>query len=137
MIKVKEYLDANLFSKEKSSAEKKSNGHYQVFGHWVYPEGWNGEKNKFEEWCSLPEKDRKEFVPSNHISITINNETIIVGNIFIDGKCGPYHYLQTYEHIPRGEPDQHGYYARSTDEEIIKYIDERLQKIKSKLNGAE
>lgn len=53
--------------------------------------------------------------------------------IVIDGKSvSKYSYLQTYEHIPRGEPDINGYYARSTNEEIIKYIDGYLKIIKEK-----
>jgi acyl-homoserine lactone acylase PvdQ len=28
--------------------------------------------------------------------------------------------------VPRGEADSHGYYARSTDEEIIKYLNSYL-----------
>ena len=44
--------------------------------------------------------------------------------IIINGKSvSKYGYLQTYEHLPRIEPDENGYYVRSTDEEIIQYID--------------
>jgi len=55
----------------------------------------------------------------------------IVGNIKVLDECSKYHYLQTYEHIPRGEPDKNGYYARSTEEEIIKYLDYYLVKLLS------
>jgi hypothetical protein len=56
--------------------------------------------------------------------------------IIIDGKSvSKYGYLQTYEHIPRGEADENGYYRRSTDEEIIRYLSEYLDKIKSRSNG--
>ena len=53
--------------------------------------------------------------------------------IIIDGKSvSDYGYLQTYEHIPRGLPDKLGYYARSTDEEIIHYLDRFYQQIRDR-----
>ena len=36
--------------------------------------------------------------------------------------CSSFAMDQHQQHIPRGEADEYGYYARSTDEEIIKYI---------------
>ncbi len=106
MIKVKEYLDKYFHPKEKSTAEIKRDGHYKVFGSWIYPplsdENYNNNIDSI--WCSC------------------NNETLII-HIMINKKfSGFYSYLQTYSHIPRGEVDRYGFYARSTDEEVIKYI---------------
>ena len=44
--------------------------------------------------------------------------------IIINAKSvNKYGYLQTYSHLPRIGPDENGYYVRSTDEEVIRYID--------------
>lgn len=128
MKKVKEYLDTNLFSQGESSCELKKNGHFCVQGHWIYPQNWHGNFG-VEEFMNLSQKERKKYKAPDHISVTINNETIIVGNMSVGGIWSRYHYLQTYEHIPRGEPDKFGYYARSTEDEIIEYIDDFYQKI--------
>jgi len=112
MKKVKEYLDKNLIASEgPHSCELKENGHYGVQGHWVYPKDYDPSKYDLE----LPSRD--------HMSIIINNETILVGNMSAGGKWSTYNYLQTYEHIPRGKSDDNGYYARSTESEVIKYLD--------------
>ena len=131
MIKVKEFLDRHFLSFEKSTAEQKSNGHYCVHGHWEYhsldfylgeeiiPISENGKifKNIFYG-NELYSYQRYKF----RIRCSCNNETLRI-DISENGKLiGHYGYLQTYAHIPRGEPDINGYYARSTDEEIIKYI---------------
>lgn len=112
MIKVKKYLDENFISTRPVIANLKSDGHYSVHGQWGYNfdlDSNTGAKNSI--WCSC------------------NNETIQI-NIVIDGKLdGWYGYLQTYKNLHRGKPDRHGYYARSTDEEIIKYIEYFKQKI--------
>ena len=129
MKKVKEYLDANLFLIGESSVTEKKNGHYGVQGTWNYPENWYVNFG-FDEFYKLSEEDRKNYKCPDHISVTINNETIIVGNISVDGVWSKYHYLQTYEHIPRGEADNNGYYARSTEDEIVKYIDNYFSRIK-------
>lgn len=107
MIKVKEWLDTNFFGS--SEAVLKENGHYNVGGHYYFP------------------KERKDG--EDYIAVSINNETIIVGNINVKGTKTLYHYLQTYEHLKRGEPDENGYYARSTDEEVIRYINTYYEKL--------
>ena len=58
------------------------------------------------------------------LTVSCNNETMIFRSFKMNPlvNIGHYHYLQTYEHITRGEPDENGYYARSTEEEVIKYI---------------
>lgn len=118
MKKVKEYLDRNLIRDGKSTCYQKDNGHYSVQGSWYYPKEWK--QNKIQiSFDSSPD----------HIQITINNETIIVGNMSVDNKWSHYHQLQTYQQIERGLPDDFGYYARSTEDEIIRYIDTFLQKI--------
>ena len=107
MLKVKEYLDEHFSRVGKCTVE--GNG---VYGSWIYPKG-----------CE-PDVD--------HISLHINNETI-TNRIYIDGKyVSKYSYLQTYQHIPRGKPDINGYYRRSTDDEVIRYIDSYLQQIKER-----
>ena len=117
MLKVKEYLDRKFKGDPDNHISGKG-----VFGEWCYPHDDNLETNNERFMDGLPPKDR--------IVLSINNETIIVARIVINGKfCSKYHYLQTYKHIPRGEPDQHGYYARSTDEEVINYIDGYLQEL--------
>ncbi len=128
MKKVKEYLDKHLISKGKTSCELKKDGHYCVHGHWVYPEDYYVNFG-FNDFMNLSNSERLNYKSPDHISITINNETIIVGNMSVDGKWSRYHYLQTYKHIPRGEADEFGYYRRSTEDEIIKYIDDFYQKI--------
>lgn len=103
MIKVKEFLDKEFISHIPSTAELKKNGQYEVHGLWSYP--------------------TKEWSNDFFIRCLINNETIVFQGIVKNGESvGKYGYLQTYLHIPRGEPDIHGYYRRSTDEEIIRYI---------------
>jgi len=69
-------------------------------GHWIY----EGENN-------------------SSISININNETLQL-KCQINGEIVRtlYSHLQTYKHLPRGESDENGYYIRSTDEEVIRYI---------------
>jgi hypothetical protein len=103
MIKVKEFLDENFIQEDyTSTAELKKNGHYNVCGIWRYKEN------------------------TLYIRCRCNNETLCVDvirnddGVFQNG--GIYSYFQTYRHIPRGQPDKNGYYLRSTDEEIIRYI---------------
>lgn len=129
MKKVKEWLDKNLIMVGESSCELRNNGHYCVHGQWIYPKNWYGNLG-FDNFMNLSNEERLNYKSPDHISVNINNETIIVGNMSVDGVWSRYHYLQTYEHIPRGEPDEHGYYKRSTDEEIIEYINSFLQLIK-------
>ena len=124
MKKVKEYCDKYLYSVGDNTCDLKANSHYCVHGAFVYPKNWKG--SNFEDVLD------KNYKCSDHISITINNETIIVGNISVDGIWSIYHYLQTYAHIPRGEADINGYYRRSTGDEIIRYIDGYLQQIKKR-----
>lgn len=116
MIRVKEFLDENFYKDDgclDSTATIKANGQYSVHGHWHYP--------KKIDW-------QKSF-----ISCSCNNETLYRIICVIDGKSvGYYSYLQTYLHILRGDPDEHGYYRRSTDDEIIKYINEFFLKICTK-----
>ncbi len=112
MIKVKEYLDKYFHSKEKSTAEIKSNGHYSVHGSWIYPEVSEKYYNDMYQG----------YLDVNSIWCTCNNETIQIHVIANKKYIGIYGYLQTYAHIPRGDADNHGFYARSTDEEVIKYI---------------
>lgn len=132
MIKVKEYLDNNFYWEEKSTATLKGHGHYDVQGHWGYP------KDK-------PITSKGHFTyDANYIRCDCNNETIQI-NVIINGhSAGYYGYLQTYEHLPREGPDINGYYVRSTDEEVIRYIDtfynminkrrrEKILKLKSKI----
>ena len=106
MLKVRDYLDQKMTPDGVSYVGKKPNGHYQVFGSWIHN------------------------IDNNQIKCTINNETITIAIILNYKHSGLFGYLQTYEHIPRGEPDIHGYYQRSTNDEIIKYIEEHyFQKI--------
>ena len=133
MIKVKEYLDKNLFQTFESTAELKKNGHYCVNGGWEYPKGIREyERKRFEETSN-----RQNWVHADQMSFTCNNETLSIRMIFCNGEdLTTYSYLQTYEHIPRedDEPgDVNGYHRRSTDEEIIRFIDERLKRIKHNL----
>jgi hypothetical protein len=113
MLKVKEYLDEHFSRVGKCSVEGSG-----VYGSWVYPKGW----------------EPIEIGPDvDHISLHINNETMLTDRIYIDGKyVSKYSYLQTYQHIPRGEADGNGYYRRSTDDEVIRYIDSYLQQIKAR-----
>ena len=130
MIKVKEWLDKNLYCSDKDfpETELKPNGHYSVHGQWCYPENLYTDEID-EEWTKQMKLINHEStkihykIKPNVIWVTCNNETLQIPYILIDGKSvGLYGYLQTYEHIPRGEPDKNGYYRRSTDEEIIKYL---------------
>lgn len=127
MKKVKKYLDKNLFCTEKSICELKSNGHYGVQGSWVYPKNYD---EIYDKYSILIRQGEPNLKSPDHICVYINNETIIVGDISVNGIWSKYHYLQTYEHIPRGEADVNGYYQRSTEKEIIKYLDICLKLIK-------
>ena len=72
---------------------------------------------------SFSTKTHKE---GDRFGISCNNETMQFITFKRDDKSfGIYGYLQTYEHISRGEPDDNGYYARSTQEEVIKYLQEQ------------
>lgn len=124
MIKVKEYLDKYLFQCGECTAELRSNGHYCVHGGWEYPKGIC--KSEGERFSRLNKIDRymTNWKSKDQMSFNINNETISIRMIIINGKSvSKYSYLQTYEHLPRIGPDENGYYVRSTDEEVIKYID--------------
>jgi len=124
MRKVKEYLDKYYFSDGKTKTIEKSNGHLGVIGCWQYPE-------------HIPNYDNYELgktIIKDQISLSINNETLLIRMIIINNVSESlYSYLQTYEHIKRGEPDRHGYYARSTDEEIIKYLHSFYLRINKKV----
>ena len=140
MIKVKEYLDTYFYQVDgdKSTATLKPNGHYEVHGYWEYPKGIKkSEHDRFEENNF---KNYKDWKSKDQMTLSINNETLSIRMIIIDGKdVSKYGYLQTYEHISRGLPDDNGYYARSTDEEIIKYLESyyniiaKIRKRKDKL----
>lgn len=119
MIKVKEYLDEHFYTKEKYTPILKSNGHYNVQGEWFYPKD-----------CIYNDTIKPNI---DYICLHINNETIVFGIIYIGGKYHyGYSYLQTYEHLSRNTPDKNGYFARSTDDEIIRYINYYFFKIKNK-----
>ena len=119
MRKVKEYLDEYFYPEGEISTTERTNGHLGVFGTWIYPKNWKPVSN--EEFYNGKKN-------SDHITLSVNNETILVDRICINGKyCSKYSYLQTYEHIPRGLPDSNGYYKRSTEEEVIRYIDSYYQ----------
>lgn len=122
MINVKEYLDKN-FHTIRSTADIKNNGHHNVQGDWVFPSPDNQEFY-FDHEANM-------HLRKNWIGCTSNNETLRIDAVIGGRLVGYYGYLQTYEHIPRGEPDSHGYFARSTDEEIIRYIDGFVEMIKS------
>lgn len=131
MNKVKEYLDINLFAGDKNSIELKDNGHCCVHGYWEYPINISKDEDIRIKDILLNDPTLKTYKPNDQIQLIINNETMLIRMIIINGvSISKYGYLQTYEHIPRGEPDNNGYYQRSTDEEIIKYIDGYLKQIK-------
>ena len=54
MKKVKEYLDEYLFPIDKSIVQLRDNGHYGVFGSWIYPRDWKG--TSLDEWAKLSDK---------------------------------------------------------------------------------
>jgi len=103
MKKVLDYLDNNFNTIERGYEPK----HWGIWEYWA-----------------------KESM----VHITVNNETLQI-RCKIDGKyiTTMYGYLQTYKHIPRGEPDKNGYYARSTDEEVIKFINLYLNMVDKKI----
>jgi len=108
VIKVKAYLDKHFRWDEPSTAELKEDGHYEVFGHWGYPFDYDNTYHPDKIYA--------------YIGCICNNETLQIRSGMNGKIIGWYGYLQTYKHIKRGEPDIHGYYARSTDEEVIKYL---------------
>jgi predicted small secreted protein len=113
MIKVKEFLDKNFKHKETKSRIK-SNGHYFVNGSWIY----NILQTKKLEF----KKADKIGYLNNCITCICNDEKLQI-NIIIDGKnVNQYTSFTTSEDVERGEPDEFGYYSRSTDYEIINYI---------------
>jgi len=134
--KVKEYLDKNFHIlqvyvvENRSYGTNKSNG---VFGEWCYPSPDKQilhdtgipdaiTENGVKKQVVIGKKEKNLHSPINIIQCSCNNQTMQFF-IKINGvSVSTYGYLQTYDYIPRGEPDRHGYYARSTDEEVIKYI---------------
>ena len=133
MKKVKEYLDSICECIGKSTIELKDNGHYCVHGSWYYYPRYPKKifpMIKYRKYRKNKSIDTA-FIDAGHLIININNETIMVGNMRAGAQWSKYHYLQTYEHIPREEPDENGYYKRSTEEEIIQYIDTYYTKIKN------
>lgn len=111
MIKVKEYLDKNMYIIESEVFTRNNRG---VFGKWQYP------KDIIQY---------SDFKTCDYIWCVCNNETIQINAIVDNKSINIYGYLQTYLHIPRGEPDWNGYYARSTDEEVIKYIESLFRQV--------
>lgn len=133
MIKVKEYLDKKYYSDGTNTSSLKSDGHYEVHGGWEYPKGITESESIRFQTESKSNPQMINWVPKNQITCSCNNETLQIRMIIIDGKnVTKYGYLQTYKHISRGEPDKNGYYARSTNEEIIRYLDSYFVRIKSK-----
>jgi len=127
MYKVMEFLNENLYAKTDSTYELKSNGHYGVFGDWEYPKGISESENIRIKEHMKTDPTLSKWVSKNRINLSINNETLNINGVIINGEnAGIYGYLQTYEHIPRHGPDVNGYYSRSTDEEIINYLESRL-----------
>lgn len=127
MRKVKEYLDKYFFPMDEHTIKERKNGHLGVFGNWQYPK--NYKSISYEESLLI---DFKNYICPDHIRCFCNNETMTF-DISINNKyAGYYGYLQTYEHLPRNGPDKHGYYQRSTDEEVIRYIDSFYQEIAKK-----
>jgi len=120
MKKIKEYLDYICGPDSNATIELKSNGHYNVQGHWVYPKDYDGNSTNI---------GAVDYTTPDHMVITLNNEKILCGNMSANGKWSIYHYLDLYEHIPRGEPDINGYYQRCTEEEVIRYLDSYYQQI--------
>ena len=113
MKKVKEFLDKYFVPLGETSCEIKKYGHYHVSGDWEFV------RNVDIEY------DYTKPFPSDYtkISLGINNETILFKSQIVMGiNVGKYSYLQTYKHIPRGEPDENGFYERSTEDEVIRYI---------------
>ena len=124
MKKVGEYLDKYFhITEDGRSSNINSKGE---FGHWCYPHPdliiYKKSNYPFES----------EKLPQNSMTISCNNQTMQF-NVIVDGEyqC-TYGYLQTYDHIPRGEADSQGYYARSTDEEVIGYIEKFKKQIDKK-----
>lgn len=126
MIKVKEFLDKNFFQIQVSTSELKKNGHYCVHGQWMYRIFYIKVNNE-TIILDISKKSMSVFyntystISKFEISCFCNNETIQIHVIDNGKSIGKYSYLQTYEHLPR-HPDEFGYYMRSTDEEVIKYI---------------
>ncbi len=115
---IKKYLDDNyqvMDSGTESTCELKSNGHYNISGHWVLVH-----TDDLTDYKTVSKDGQLKF--KQCIRVGINNETIRIDVIANDRTINRYSYLQTYEHIPRGEPDKWGYYARSTEEEVVRYL---------------
>ena len=126
MLKVKEYLDKYFYSDGTNTISGSG-----VSGAWEYPKGIKESERKRFDKNKKNDPHIKKWVAKDQISLYCNNETLQIGMVIIDGKSASiYGYLQTYQHIPRGEPDKNGYYARSTDEEVIRYIDGYFVRIK-------
>jgi len=135
---VADWLDKNFNTEERQDISKKG-----VNGIWVFPfpEDMVYVDSKFRnnEFVVIDNQTvRKELpgfqkLPLNMISCHCNNQTIQF-RVIINGQYQKiYGYLQTYDHLPRGEPDTNGYYQRSTDEEVIKYIKSFKYKIDREL----
>lgn len=112
MIKVKEFLDTNFKHKETLSTIKE-NGHFYVHGSWVF----TVKQNKKIEY-----KNTNLFGLDNCITCSCDDETLRI-NVIVEGRnINQYNEFTTSMDTERGDPDKFGYYERSTDEEIIQYI---------------
>lgn len=113
MLKVKEYLDK--YYKPSPDNHTIDRG---VFGNWIFPKNYINNNSIFNI-TDIPDR----------MIININNQTIMLGNIIVKGIKNKYNYLQTYLHLPRNNPDNNGYYGRSTESEIINYLEDYRKQI--------
>lgn len=112
MIKVKEFLDEN-FRHNETTSSLKENGQYNVYGSWIF----TIKQNK-----KLDFKSTNVFGLDNCITCRCNNEILHI-NVIVEGKnITQYNEFTTDLEVERGDPDKFGYFKRSTDSEIIHYI---------------
>ena len=124
MRKVSTYLD-KYFHQENTTEKTGKKG---VHGSWSYP---NPEIIQYKTKYIL---GQTLYVPIHKINLFCNNQTINI-QVIMYGEFQPtYSYLQTYDHIPRGKPDKNGYYRKSTDDEVIKYVKMFKSKIDKELH---
>jgi len=126
LLKVKEYLDKTFYVEESKLIPGKPKGCY---GSWTYPKNFEMCDTKHknyklsEDGKSMVEGEGYQQIPKFAVQCSCNNQTMLFRLIINkEYQSTRYRYLQTYEHISRGEPDEYGYCRRSTDEEVIRHI---------------
>jgi len=116
MIRVRDWLDANIPAAGPSYAYQKLDGHWYVEGHW--------------EFVDIPFSTSMDvFDAQNSIFVTINDETVIVNAVANGQDITTHSILHTYSNLSGNGFNMHGS-QQSTPQEIINYISKCWQQVR-------